>query len=86
MSTEDGFLFPEASEAEPWRDHWKDMPEFVQPDLMPWKQLTVNFASRADMEAFVHMVGQKVTFETKSIWFPEVDSDPPSNWRWSDEP
>ena len=26
-----------------WKEHWQDMPEFIQNDLMPWKTLQVHF-------------------------------------------
>lgn len=52
------------------RAEWQGMPEFEQEDLTPVKQLTVNFASADDIDAFAQLVGQKVGMTTKSIWFP----------------
>jgi hypothetical protein len=71
-----------------WHEHWKGMPEFVQEDLAPVKTIHVHFESREDYEAFAKLVGQTLTMNTRSIWYPEaeigrtynkryVDADPP---------
>jgi hypothetical protein len=49
---------------------WGGMPAFHQDDLMPDKQVVVNFASAEDVAAFAELVGQSVTMATKSIWYP----------------
>ena len=82
----DGLLFPEfVKESEPWRDEWVGMPEFVQEDQSPWKQIRVSFASREDMEAFAKLVGQTVTFQTQSLWYPEAEIGRYANKRYVDE-
>ena len=53
-------------------EHWKQMPEFVQKDLMPFKTIFLHFETRADMEAFSKLVGQKIGLTTPSIWYPEA--------------
>lgn len=55
-----------------WEEHWKQMPEFVQKDLQPWKSIYVHFENREDMEAFEKLVGQRVNLTTKFIWYPEA--------------
>lgn len=64
---------------------WKDMPEFMQKDLDPYKQITVNFETEADMLAFAKLVNQRVTYTTKSIWYPKVDYEKIINKRYVDE-
>lgn len=54
-------------------EHWVGMPEFGQDDLMPAKQVIVNFASEADVLAFGRLVEQNVTMTTKSVWWPAVE-------------
>jgi len=53
-----------------WKAEWHGMPEFIQEDLNPWKTLYVHFKTREDMHSFARLVGQRLTFETISIWFP----------------
>ncbi len=53
-------------------EHWQGMPEFEQEDQTAEFQATVNFSSRADVEAFERIVGQKIPGNTKSIWYPAV--------------
>lgn len=88
MATEDdGLLFPGfVHNNEPWRDEWKGMPEFIQEDLSPWKQIIVSFACRADMETFAKLVGQRINFETRNLWYPEAEIGHFANKRYTDEP
>ncbi len=67
-----------------WEDEWQGMPEFVQEDLGPTKTLQVNFASYDDMRAFAKLVGQKLTPDTQSIWWPKVEVDRLANKRYID--
>ena len=56
--------------------HWpskeeKGMPEFVRKNVKPFQQIVVNFKSREDRLEFEKLVGQKMTSQTDSIWFPK---------------
>lgn len=62
-------MFDDPDELAAWREHWQGMPEFVQEDLMPWKQVTVNFANREELTQFAALIGQSLTTNTRSIWF-----------------
>ncbi len=66
-------LFGDLDELTTWREHWKDMPEFIQNDLQPIQQIVVVFESKKDKNDFAKLVNQKLTDKTKSIWFPEKD-------------
>jgi hypothetical protein len=76
-------LFGSADES--WREYWKGMPEFEQRDLTPLKQLTVSFETIKDMEEFAKLVGQTITLNTRSIWFPKADIGHLANKRYVDE-
>lgn len=49
---------------------WQGMPEFDNGDAFPMKQVTINFASVADVERFARLMEQNITMKTKSIWYP----------------
>lgn len=55
-----------------WKDEWRQMPEFVQKNLEPWKQIVVSFESEADMKKFAQLIGQPLTYRTRSVWYPEA--------------
>lgn len=50
---------------------WRGMPEFNQEDQLAWKRLIVNFRNAEDFKAFAKLMNQKMTEDTRSIWFPE---------------
>lgn len=58
---------------EKWREHWKGMPAFVQENLEPWKSIYVHFESRKDMDAFSRLIDQKITLDTRAVWYPESE-------------
>lgn len=60
-------------EFEKWREHWKNMPEYKQEDLTPFQSVIVHFESREDMDRFAKLIGQKLTYKTKSVWYPEAE-------------
>jgi hypothetical protein len=63
--------FYSADELANWREHWKDMPEFVLEDLMPYRSVTVHFECHEDMvEFFRDVMGYKKIPGTKWIWYP----------------
>lgn len=68
-----------------WEDHWKGMPEYVSHDLTPFKQIIVSFDSREDMEAFSELVGQTITLDTRSIWYPAAEIGRIADKRYIDE-
>lgn len=68
-----------------YKEEWKDMPEFVQENLMPVKSIKINFASINDMNEFSKLIGQKLTDKTKSVWFPKQNYIKPSEYRYIDE-
>lgn len=53
--------------------HWKGMPEFSHDDLGAWKTVYVHFKTEEDYKAFARRVKQKLTPDTRSIWYPEAE-------------
>lgn len=70
---------------EPWRKEWIGMPEFVQHDLTPWKQIQISFMSPGDMQDFADLIGQTITPNTRIIWFPNASIEPIANKRYGHE-
>lgn len=68
------------------KNEWVGMPEFVQKDLTACKTIMVNFLTVEDMVAFAKLMGQPISKNTKSIWFPKVDYDKLLNKSYIDEP
>lgn len=64
---------------------WQDMPEFVQEDLLPYNQIMVNFQCQADVDAFSKLINQKLTYKTKSVWFPKSERKLVAHLRYTDE-
>ncbi len=56
-----------------WDEQWQGMPEFRQEDQMPWRSIKVHFRNRADMQAFSLLLGQPLSDDVLSVWFPEAE-------------
>lgn len=68
-----------------WKKEWEGMPEFVQKDLMPFRQIIINFETKEDIKDFAELINQNLTYDTKSIWYPKVEGIKPSSKRYVDE-
>ena len=68
-----------------WKEHWKNMPEFIQEDKQAVQKIIVNFEKYEDVERFAKLVGYKLTKKTKSIWYPYREKDKPREWVYTDE-
>lgn len=53
-----------------WKEHWKNMPEFIQEKQEPFSKINVRFETEEDLNEFAELIGQKLTPKTKSIWHP----------------
>lgn len=69
---------------EGWDNLWKDMPEYKSEDLMPFKTIYVHFETREHMEAFAKLLNQKITLETQSVWYPELEINDLINKKYID--
>jgi hypothetical protein len=70
---------------ESWREEWKDMPEYVQEDLTPYRVLNVRFRNDEDVAIFEALMGQKITPKQKTLWFPFAEPRRASLYRYVDE-
>lgn len=65
---------PALFEVEPdWKQLWRGMPSYDHENLQPAQSVMVHFAKIADREAFAKLVGQNITAQTKSIWYPQAE-------------
>jgi hypothetical protein len=64
---------------------WVGMPEFEQDDLTGVQAIHVHFKTRADVEAFAELIGQKLTDKTRAIWYPEAERIDMKSEAWADE-
>lgn len=57
-----------------WKNHWLEMPNYVQEKKEPHKLLTVWLKNDSDVrELFAMISEQKITPKTKSIWYPKLE-------------
>jgi hypothetical protein len=68
-------LFSDEEIPEKWRKDWKGMPEFNQEDLKPYQQIIISFECDDDVKKFAELIDQKLTYKTKSIWFPSQERE-----------
>lgn len=71
-------------EEKDWEKEWKDMPEFVHNDLRPLRTLFVHFKDEQDIKEFSKIINQKITSQTKFIWYPKEDARKLMNYRYID--
>ena len=71
QSLNNNFDLPETDQDQ-WEDHWKNMPEFEQDDLTPFRSFLVHIRNDADVTHFAKVMAQEFTDKTKSIWHPKL--------------
>lgn len=78
-------LFGDGGIKENWRDEWKGMPEFEMVDNAPSQSIIVNFQTKEDREEFSKLIDQKLTYKTKSVWYPKKQDLPPKYFKYVNE-
>jgi hypothetical protein len=63
-----------------WKPYWKDMPEFIMEDMEPAQKIIVSFEFLEDAKKFGELLGQKITPDTISLWYPPQERDSPSDY------
>jgi len=66
-------------------EEWKDMPEFVQEDLSPYRVINVRFRNQEDVEEFEKLMQQSISLKQKTIWFPKMEFRRTSHLRYVNE-
>lgn len=64
---------------------WKDMPEFIQENKQPIKQLIVSFKNFDDYKEFSKLIEQPLTPKTQSVWFPKAEIETYANKVYTDD-
>jgi len=64
-------------------DHWVGMPEFHQNDEEASRTLKVHFRNDQDAARFGNVLGQKITPDTKSFWYPPMEAMSVENLRFA---
>ena len=70
---------------EEWKEHWKDMPEFIMDDQTSKRKIIVHFRNEEDVQAFSELINQKITPKQKSLWFPYMEKRRYADKRYIDE-
>ncbi|MAD23906.1 MAG: hypothetical protein CMO44_06990 [Verrucomicrobiales bacterium] len=86
-------FMPELDETvveEPWKQHWKEMPEYKQEDKKTFKTIQLHFRNKEDFEEFCRKYStvdseMKPTEKTKSMWYPKLEITKNSLMRWIEE-
>jgi len=81
MKDKQNSLFPDFENE--WEREWHDMPEFIQEDKEPIKQLIVSFNNFEDYKRFAKLINQPLTRKTQSIWFPPAKIDTYADKRYT---
>ena len=68
-----------------WEKEWWGMPEFIQEDHLAMQQITLNFATAQDVLDFAKLIGQPVSPQTNSLWFPKQVRIEPKNFLYVNE-
>lgn len=65
-----------------WKEQWLGMPDFDQEDNPPHRTLTMKFKTEQDFKDFAERIGQDLSDETKSIWYPKLEITKNLLLRW----
>jgi hypothetical protein len=72
-------------ENESWKDEWQGMPEYNQKNLLPEFSIKINFLNADDLRKFAELIGQSITTQTPSVWYPAQAKESLSDKRYVDE-
>lgn len=64
-------------------EEWEGMPEFSQEDKTGYQKIVVHFKVKEDRDSFAHLIGQKITDNTRSLWFPFIEIEKCMDKRYS---
>jgi len=64
-------------------EEWQGMPEYEHNDQQPYKQVTISFANKEDLDRFSALIEQPITDKTRSLWFPKVQIETYADKRYT---
>jgi len=67
---------------EDWEKEWQDMPEFVQEDKGPFRQIIISFENQEDVNDFATLIDQNISNKTRSLWYPKAEIETLMDKRW----
>lgn len=70
---------------EEWKKEWKQMPEFEQEDLTPYRKIVVAFRNDEDVEIFKILMEQEITPKQKAIWYPYAEPRKRAHLRYEED-
>jgi hypothetical protein len=73
---------PSLKDVEYWREHWQDMPEFIQEEKECYAKIIVRIDNEKDLQEFAKLINQKLSKDTKSIWHPKLERGKNLKRRW----
>lgn len=65
-----------------WQKFWKDMPEFIQESVLPYKQIILDVKDESYLKELAVLLGQNLSDKTKSIWHPKLEQTDNQKLRW----
>jgi hypothetical protein len=65
-------LFLQTGDNDPHAE-WQGMPEYSHEDLTAFRTIKVHFADQTAVDKFAKLIGQKLTPQSRFIWFPEME-------------
>ena len=68
-----------------WKEHWVDMPEYVQEDNPSFRTIHMHFRTEKHYQDFAKRIGQELTEKTNAIWHPKLDITKNRFLRWVDD-
>lgn len=78
-------LWGHTDDREMWEKEWEGMPEYMMQNMEAKKQLKINFLTIEHYDEFCKLIGQTLTSNTKSTWFPAVGKGRNSDKVYTDE-
>ena len=56
-------------------DMWEGMPEYENDNQTPYKTIHLHFRNEDDIKEFAEIVKQKLTKDTRSMWYPKLEKE-----------
>lgn len=75
----------EASAEEIARREWQGMPEFQQGEKTAFRSIPVHFKDQDAVDLFAALIGQKITPNTRFVWYPEIEIETYADKRYASE-